>query len=96
MNLFVSNFPFATTEDELADLFAEFGDVNSAKIITDRDTGRSRGFGFVDMNESGGNQAIANLDCKDFQGRTLHVNVAREREPREQRSGAQRGRNRDR
>ncbi len=75
-NLYVGNLPWSTTEAQLRDLFAEYGEVSSAKIIEDRETGRSRGFGFVEM-ENGADQAIESLNGKDFGGRNLKVNVAK-------------------
>ncbi len=81
-NLYVGNLPWSTTEAQLRDSFAEFGEVTSAKIIEDRETGRSRGFGFVEM-ESGADEAIQNLNGKEFDGRNIKVNVAKpKREPR--------------
>ena len=79
--LFVGGLPFATTDDELADAFAQFGTVKSAKVITDRETGRSRGFGFVEYeNDDEGKAAIDGLDGKELGGRTIHVSQARERQ----------------
>jgi len=74
--LYVGNLPFETTENELKDLFARAGPVATVRIITDRDTGRSKGCGFVEMQE-GGDEAIAEMNGKDFNGRTLTVNEAR-------------------
>ena len=80
MNIYVGNLSFRATEDELKELFEPFGVVESAKIITDRFTGRSRGFGFVEMAErEEGMKAIEELDNQDFQGRNLKVNEARPR-----------------
>lgn len=79
--LYVGNLAFATTSDDLRDAFAEYGDVSSATVITDRETGRSRGFGFVEM-ESGAEQAIEAMNGKELGGRTLNVNEARPREDR--------------
>ena len=81
--IYVGNLPFSATEDELRGLFAEFGSVESASLITDRDTGRPRGFGFVEMSD-GADDAIASLNGKDMGGRQLNVNEAR---PRTDRSG---------
>ena len=81
-NIYVGNLPWSTTEDELRDMFAQYGEVESAKIIMDRETGRSRGFGFVEMDSEAGESAIAALNGKDMGGRPLRVNEAREREPR--------------
>ena len=80
MNLYVGNLSFNTTESALEELFAEFGQVDSAKIITDRYTGQSRGFGFVEMSSrSEGEQAIAALNGKEFENRQLKVNEAKPR-----------------
>ena len=87
-NLYVGNLSFNTTSEDLQTLFAPFGDVKSASVVMDRETGRSRGFGFVEMND-GGSAAINALDGKDHGGRALTVNEAR---PREQRSGGDGGR----
>lgn len=81
MKLFVGGLPFSTTDEELAEAFSQFGQVTSAKVITDRETGRSRGFGFVEYaTDEEGNAAVAGLDNKELGGRTIHVSVARERE----------------
>lgn len=78
MNIYVSNLNFSTTSESLQELFAEYGEVTSAKIITDRETGRSRGFGFVEMSsDSEGEAAIAELNEVDFEGKTIRVSVAR-------------------
>ncbi len=87
-NLYVGNLSFQVTSDELQELFEAFGEVRSASVVMDRETGRSRGFGFVEM-ESGGDDAIDALNGKDHEGRPLTVNEAR---PREQRSGGGGGR----
>ena len=80
INIYVGNLPFSANEDELRDLFQAYGAVESAKIITDRFTGRSRGFGFVEMVErEDGLKSIEALDDKDFLGRNLRVNEARPR-----------------
>ena len=81
--LYVGNLPFEMTEDELGNEFSKFGTVTEVKIITDRDTGRSRGFAFVSMeNDSDADSAIASLNNQDLGGRKAMVNEAREREPR--------------
>jgi len=83
MNIYVGNLSYDMSEDALREAFAEYGDVTSAKILSDRETGRSRGFGFVEMpNQSEGEAAIAQLNGKDVGGRALRVNEARPREPR--------------
>ncbi|MEL6396908.1 MAG: RNA-binding protein [Planctomycetota bacterium] len=85
MRLYVGNLPFQTTDDELRELFSEHGDVATASVVTDRETGRSRGFGFVEMSSSSeGEAAINALNGSPFAGRDLTVNEAR---PREQRGG---------
>jgi len=87
MKLYVGNLSFKTTENELQDLFSQYGGVNEAAIITDRETGRSRGFGFVTMSGSPeGQAAIKALDGQEYEGRRLTVNEARAREERPQRS----------
>jgi RNA recognition motif-containing protein len=81
MRIFVANIAFTTTEDELERLFAPYGSVDRAQIITDRETGRSRGFGFVEMpNTTEAKAAIAGLNGTSLGGRTLTVNEARQRE----------------
>lgn len=83
MNIYVGNTAYTTTEDGLRDLFAEFGDVAEARIITDRETGRSKGFGFVEMPDGSSAQAaIDALNGKEIDGRALTVNEARPREER--------------
>lgn len=90
--LYVGNLPFSATDHSLSDAFAQFGRVESAKIITDRDTGRSKGFGFVEMSsDAEATQAISRLNGTDFEGRTLTVNEAKPMEPRENRGGGGRG-----
>lgn len=83
MNIYVSNLSFHTSEDDLKDLFSQYGSVTSAKIIMDRETNRSRGFAFVEMpSEEDGNAALKGLNGKDVEGRALSVSVAREKEDR--------------
>ena len=77
--IYVGNLAFSTTEQELRDLFAEHGTVGSVSLITDRETGQPRGFGFVEMSD-GAERAISQLDGKEVGGRTLKVNEARPRE----------------
>lgn len=84
-NIYVGNLPFSSTEDEVRDLFAQYGEVQSVKLISDRDTGRPRGFGFVEMEDGGADKAIESLDGTTFGGRSLRVNEARERKPRQPR-----------
>ncbi len=77
MTIYVGNVPYSMTEDDLQKVFAEFGNVSSAKIIADKYSGRSKGFGFVDMDDEGeGQAAIEALNGKDFSGRQLKVNKA--------------------
>ena len=77
--LYVGNLPFSTTEAELRDLFARHGAVESVKVITDRETGRPRGFAFVEMDATAASEAIRALDGTDLGGRSLRVNEAQER-----------------
>ncbi len=79
MRIFVGNLPFRTGSNELADMFGRFGEVQSADVVLDRDTGRSRGFGFVEMADDVGRAAIEELDGSDMDGRRLTVNEARPR-----------------
>jgi RNA recognition motif-containing protein len=80
MNLYVSNLGFHVGDNELKNLFAEFGEVSQARVITDRETGRSRGFGFVEMNaENEARQAMTKLNNKEVEGRLMSVTVAREK-----------------
>jgi RNA recognition motif-containing protein len=82
--LYVGNLPFSATDDGLMDLFQQVGTVESAKVITDRDTGRSKGFGFVEMStDQEAAQAISKFNGTDFDGRALTVNEARPMAPRE-------------
>ena len=81
--LYVGNLTYDTTEDNLVELFSEYGEVLSAQIIIDRDTSRSKGFGFVEMSD-GADEAANSLNGQDFRGRNLTVNEAR---PREERGG---------
>jgi RNA recognition motif-containing protein len=83
-NLYVGNLPYQTTADDLREAFAQYGTVTRSQVVSDRETGRSRGFGFVEMAD-GAEEAIANLNGAQFQGRTLTVNEAR---PREDRGGS--------
>jgi RNA recognition motif-containing protein len=80
MNIYVGNLSFDATEDQLRDLFAEFGQVESVSVITDRATGRPRGFAFVEMpDDAEGQKAIDEINEKELDGRTLKVNMARPR-----------------
>jgi RNA recognition motif-containing protein len=80
-SIYVGDLPFSATVDEIRELFGAYGQVESVNLITDRETGRLRGFGFVEM-ASGGNEAIAALDQHELGGRQLRVNEARAREER--------------
>ncbi len=83
MNMYVSNLSFHTTDADLKNLFMEFGEVSSAKVITDKESGRSRGFGFVEMSdETAAKNAMQALQGKEIEGRSLGVSVARQREER--------------
>ena len=81
MNIYVGNLSYNVSEDSLRSMFAAFGSVVSAKLIMDRETGQSKGFGFVEMeNNSDGHKAIESLNGSDSEGRTLRVNVAKPKE----------------
>jgi RNA recognition motif-containing protein len=83
MNMYVSNLSFQTTDESLKKLFEQFGAVSSAKVITDRETGRSRGFAFVEMgSDAEAKEAIKGLNNKEIDGRPMSVSVAREKAPR--------------
>tara|TARA_B100000530_G_C15722588_1_gene394503 strand:+ start:437 stop:685 length:249 start_codon:yes stop_codon:yes gene_type:complete len=82
MKLFVGNLPWSVTDQGLEELFNGFGSVDSAKVITDRETGRSRGFGFVEMADEGARSAIEDLNDSEIEGRKLTVNEARDRKRR--------------
>jgi RNA recognition motif-containing protein len=83
MNIYIGNLPYSVSEEDLRDKFSEFGQVQSANIITDKFSGRSKGFGFVDMpNDPEAREAIEAMNDKDFKGRTIKVNEARPREER--------------
>ena len=85
-NIYVGNLPFSVTEEAIHDLFSPFGMIEAVKLITDRDTGRPRGFGFVEMS-SGGEEAIAALNNTELDGRRITVNPAK---PRQERSAPRR------
>ena len=86
MNIYVGNLPFEVTDEELEAAFTEYGEVSSARVIIDRFSGRSRGFGFVEMpTDSEGEAAIAAMNGREMMGRPLTVNVARPREERPRR-----------
>ena len=92
MNIYVANIPFKATEQELRGLFEEFGEVSTAKIILDKFTQRSRGFGFIEMNDdTAGRQAINDLNGADFMGKNLVVNEARPKTDAPRSGGGSRG-----
>ena len=80
--LYVGNLSFSSTEDDVRNAFSAFGEVHSVSLITDRETGRLRGFGFVEMNDEGAMAAVEALDGQSFQGRNLKINEAQERPKR--------------
>jgi len=84
ISIYVGNLTYNVTEDELREYFGQHGEVQRIHLVTDRETGRPRGFGFVEMDDDGGRAAIEALNGKDFQGRPLTINEAR---PREERGG---------
>jgi cold-inducible RNA-binding protein len=95
MNIYVGNLSYDTHDDDLRDAFAEYGEVESARVISDRESNRSRGFGFVEMpNKDEAEAAIAALNGTDLQGRNITVNEARPRENRSPRGGGGGGRGR--
>ena len=81
-SIYVGNLPWSATEEQIQDLFANYGAVHSVKLITDRETGRARGFGFVEMDDAEASAAIEALDNSSFGGRTLRVNEARPKDVR--------------
>ncbi len=81
-NIYVGNLSYDTRDDSLATAFEQYGEVLSARVVTDRETGRSRGFGFVEMDNDGGQAAIQAMNGAELDGRALKVNEARPREPR--------------
>jgi len=83
--LYVGNLPYTVKEEGLRDLFAQYGEVQSVNIVTDKYTGVGRGFGFIEMENA--DAAVAELNDKEFEGRTLRVNEARERKPRGRNDG---------
>ncbi|HTN69121.1 MAG TPA: RNA-binding protein [Dysgonamonadaceae bacterium] len=92
MNIFIAGLSYQIDDADLKELFEEYGEISSAKVITDRDTGRSRGYGFVEMDDdSEGQRAIDELNGAEYDGRTLSVSVAR---PRTDRRGGGGGGNR--
>lgn len=92
VKLYVGNLPYSTTDDTLRELFAQFGTVESVDVIKDRETGRSKGFGFVELGTAEeAKAAMEALNGKEYEGRNLVVNEARPREERPQNGGGQRG-----
>ena len=87
MNIYVGNLSYKMTDEDLGKLFSTFGSVSESKIVIDRETGRSKGFGFVEMsNQAEGDEAIRQLDGKEFEGRSIKVNVAKPKEDKPRRS----------
>lgn len=84
-SLYVGNLPWSATEEEVREMFSAYGEVLSVKLIEDRETGRARGFGFVEMEDEGASAAVEALDNSSYGGRTLRVNEARPKEPRQSR-----------
>lgn len=85
--IYVGNLPWSADESGLRDLFSSVGEVLSAAVVSDRETGRSRGFGFIEMDDSDADKAISELNGREMDGRQLRINEAR---PREERSGGRR------
>ncbi|MGE4291476.1 MAG: RNA recognition motif domain-containing protein [Desulfovibrio sp.] len=81
-NIYVGNLPWSSTENDVRAAFEAYGEVISVKLVEDRETGRPRGFGFVEMDDNGAAEAISALNGKNFQGRDLKVNEAKPRESR--------------
>lgn len=95
MNLYVSNLGFHVNDDDLATLFAPYGEVSSAKVILDRETGKSRGFGFVEMqSDTAGEKAIKELSGKEIEGRAISVSVAKPKTDRNSGGGGSFSKNR--
>ncbi len=92
MNIYVANLSYNTTSESLQELFAEYGEVTSANVINDRETGRSRGFGFVEMpDEAQGKKSIEELNETEFEGKAINVSVARAKTERNNNSFGNRG-----
>ena len=88
MNIYISGLSYGTNDADLTNLFAEYGEVSSAKVIMDRETGRSRGFGFVEMTDDAeGQKAIDELNGAEYDRKTISVSVARPREERPRNNG---------
>jgi len=92
VSIYVGNLSFSTDQSSLTDLFSPFGEVISANVISDRETGRSRGFGFVEMESAAAQKAISSLDGVEHDGRRLKVNEAQKRESNQRRGGGGGGR----
>lgn len=91
-NLFIGSLAYTTNDDSLKAHFEQIGEVSSARVITDRDSGRSKGFGFVEFTDEANNQkAVDQLDGKDLDGRTINVSLARPKEDRPQRDSGGNG-----
>lgn len=89
MNIFIAGLSYRINDADLKELFAEYGDIAEAKVIMDKQTGRSKGYGFVEMNdEAAGQKAIEELNGAEYDGRTISVSVARPREERPRREGS--------
>lgn len=84
--IYVGNLPWSATDADLRELFSSVGSVSSASVITDRDTGRSRGFGFVEMDDGDAEKAISELNGRDLGGRQLRVNEAQDKQRRPERT----------
>ncbi len=91
MKLYVGNLSYASTEATLRELFSPYGEIESARVITDRDTGSSKGFGFVEMNDADAQKAMGALNGRELDGRVLRVNEARPQEARTGGGGGGRG-----
>ena len=85
-SIYIGNLPFSTTEEDLRSLFSPYGTVHTVKLVADRETGKPRGFGFVEMEDSKAVGAISALNGKELGGRSLRINEARERSPRQARN----------
>ena len=91
MNIYVGNLPYSVRDQDLMTLFSEYGTVSSAKVIIDRETDRSKGFGFVEMaNNAEAEEAIKSMNGRNLSGRTIRVNQAEERKPRDNAGGPRR------
>jgi RNA recognition motif-containing protein len=85
-SIYVGNLPYSATEEDIRNLFTPYGIVHAVKLVSDRETGKPRGFGFVEMEDSMAINAISALNGKDLGGRSLRINEARERAPRQERN----------